>query len=392
MSEEINNWRRFLTPLALSVGAVWFISKLGPGFGSGREVVEYFVMYGKSSFWLPPLTLFITGIFYMVVLEFARVYRVHDYREFCNRLYSPYEKIGSNVYEASILINFLVLGGVIISVGATVFVEMLGILYLLACFIMALFMILLAIFGAKLVRIASSAMTFVALGSMLLLGFLCLTTATPAIKEAYSTVPTLPGKAWKGFVYAVMQTGYLAPLVSVSKPLQTRRSVVLASMSGFIMNGIIIAIMAILFVAYFPNINPVTVPWYYVFDYQGRALWMYVLYSVVLIIACVSSGATVIFSIITRFERIWIPSSNNMWKSLRLRRAAIAVVTIGICMGIAQVGLIALIAKGYYYLALAGLFIIFIPVLTIGIYKVHKKYKELPDGAKTVIEVKEWDR
>ena len=76
----------YIVPAAVFISVV-----MGGGYGTGREVVEFFTRYGLLGGLLGTVA---AACVFAVVLactyEFARVFRLYDYRSFFKKLIGPF--------------------------------------------------------------------------------------------------------------------------------------------------------------------------------------------------------------------------------------------------------------------------------------------------------------
>lgn len=145
-------------PAYISVAFVWFCTHFGGGFASGRQLIDFYVSYGWFAIFMPIITVAILTWVYSYAWDFAFVRKTFDYRTWSNEFFYPYQKILANTYEILYLLIFLTGAAVAVSSGAQVITDVIGTSYVLNSVILSVIIFLLTIYGADLVRSASTIM------------------------------------------------------------------------------------------------------------------------------------------------------------------------------------------------------------------------------------------
>jgi uncharacterized membrane protein YkvI len=120
----------------------------------------------------------------------------------------------------------------------------------------------------------------------------------------------------------------------------------------------------------YPEITKVTVPINYIFE-QMNMRWFHIIFQIVLFGTFIETGAGFIKAASDRLEGQFCTTENpRKW----IRPVSVAVcLLLGVI--VSSFGLIGLIAKGYGTITW-GFFVIYvIPIITWGIYKIHKQGK-----------------
>ena len=118
-----SSWfRRYLLP-----GFVFQSVIIAGGYGTGRELVEFFMAYGSLG-GLLSMVFVATTIWSLVNVasfEFARVFRVFDYRSFFQKLLGP----GWIIFESSYILLMLIVLAVIGATAGTMLQDGTGLPY-----------------------------------------------------------------------------------------------------------------------------------------------------------------------------------------------------------------------------------------------------------------------
>ena len=319
------------------------------------------------------LAMLIMGAAIFFGLELARLHKTHDYKSFFKKLYSPYEIVFANLWDLLYLYATL-LGTAVAIAGASDLVrQSLHIPYGIAVIIIGGIILLFTIFGAGLVRSASTAMAAFIVVALLIVTFLGIKMGAANLGNVVSQKITTAGFGkilWMALLYGAFQSVLIAPIVSVSDPLKTRKNTFMAAFYGFLINGAMLTLVCIMLLSFYPAVVKENLPVYFVTTQLGHN-WLYALYSLILFFALISTGVGLIFGAVKRFEAAWT-KENRIFKNVRIKRITICVTCLLISAGISLFGLTAIVAKGYGSLGYGAIFLNIIPLLFIAPIKIRK--------------------
>ena len=371
------NKKKIALPAAIGVAAVWFGSHAGGGFATGRQEVEFFVQFGWHSIWVGMLSMLIMGIAIYNGLEFARIHNIHDYKNLFKQLYAPYNKMLPTLWDVLYLYATLLGSGVAIAGASDLVYQSLRIPYGIAVIIIGLILLIFTVFGAGLVRSASTAMSVFIIGALLIVTILGIKMGAANLGEVVTGKASRAGFGkilWMALLYGSFQSVLIAPIVSVSEALKTRKNSFLAALFGGLINGAMLILVCIMLLSFYPAVIKENLPVYFVTNQLGHQ-WLFVLYSLILFFALISTGVGLIFGAVKRFEIVWT-RDNAIFKGLRSKRIAISLVCLLISAGISLFGLTAIVALGYSSLGYAAVFLNIIPLLVIAPVKIRKARKK----------------
>lgn len=367
---------KLTVPAAVGVAAVWFGTHAGGGFATGRQEVEFFVQYGWHSIWIGLFSMLIMGLAVYFGLELARIHQVYDYKSWIKKLFEPFDKIPALLWELLFLYAAILASGVAIAGASDLVQQSLHIPYEVAVASIGLILLLFTIFGAGLVRNASTFMSFVIITALLIVTILGIKLGSNNLSEVVSKKNTTAefGKIlWMALLYGAFPSVLIASLVSVSETLKSRKHCFQAALFGFIINGIMLILVCIMLLGFFPAIVKENLPVYFVTN-QLDHKWLFGLYSLILFFALISTGVGMIFGVVKRFETVW-KRGRGIFQNLHLRRIVISTVCMLIAAGISFFGLTAIVAVGYVSLGIFSVFINIIPLLFIAPFKIKKARK-----------------
>lgn len=354
----------------LGVASVWFAAHVGGGFATGNQTMNFFVKEGWYTLWIPILIMGIIGLVYRETMIMARNYQAFEYRTLSKKLYEPYDKVLPIVFEICyIIIVLLATGGSI--AGAAELFKAFGLSYNLGVVITGAVLFALTIFGANLIRSASSFMTIIIVVCLTLICYIGISANSGNfVKLATTSYST--GSVWEalwlGLKYAGFQATVWSIIISVCQPLKTDKEINYTTIIGFILNSIMIVLSCMMLFAWLPGTSGETLPILYICKQIGKD-WLVAVYSLVLLLAFISTGISCVFGAVARFEHlVKIP------ENITVRRGLLSLLCMVISMAISLVGLTAIVKIGYGYTGVVGIFVVIIPILTVGHIK-NKKFK-----------------
>ena len=125
--------------------------------------------------------------------------------------------------------------------------------------------------------------------------------------------------------------------------------------------------LTLLCLAYREDVTGNTLPILTICKSLGNPL-LTVLYTVALFCAFVSTAVSVVFGTIARFGKFYdkVKLPQNLWNGI------VGLIVVAVAMGAATFGLTAIVAVGYNYLGIIGIFLVAIPCLTVGTMRIRK--------------------
>lgn len=370
-----------------SVASVWFGTHVGAGFATGNQVLQYYVGYGWTAVIFPLISMGILAYVIYVIMKFARLRGLDNYADTFRELWSPHPWL-SVTFEIFYIIIILAAVAAAISGAAGLMDEFLSIetgkesASLISTVIVAAMLIVLCLFGVKLIIAAS---TVLSIGILVTAGILIavgIATRPEAVAEAFSRPLEDTGKGfWNGVViYCGFQCVSIPPMIAAAVTLN-QKGVKRSGVLGGIMNGGMLALSGLMLLGWAPDIyaaEETTYPNLFICKQIGWS-WLELVYSVLLFCAFISTCVTLIYTMILRVDKKFFVRANVHEK---IRFAAVGVVLIAICMVISFAGLTDIIKYAYGYDGYLALVFIVIPVIVIGNIKNRKYVREHPECLK----------
>ena len=355
-------FKKYLLP-----GFVFQSVVIAGGYGTGREIVEYFLKHGPLGGLLGMVlvTTLMWSLILAVTFEFSRVFRAYDYRSFFIHLLGRYWFVFEILY---LILLFLVLA-VIGSAAGVLLRDNFGLPYTVGVLIMLSAIGFLTFKGSSAIEkflSGWSMVLYLVYGAFLVLA---LVKFGPQIQKNFTEAAVTPGWPVSGFKYALYNLGIIPAVPFCLSHIETRKEALWAGIAG----GIIGILPGILFfvavVSYYPSVLPVEVPAVFVLQKAGFP-FLLITFQVVLFGTLIETGTGFIHAVNERIQ------SGLKARGREFSRALRPLVSVGLLLcglAISKFGLIALIAKGYGSISWGFFAVFIIPLLTVGLYKLRLK-------------------
>jgi len=358
-------FRKYLLP-----GLIFQSVVIAGGYGTGRELVEFFLSYGPLSGLLAMLL--VSTVIWSAVcaasFEFARTFRSYDYRSFFTRLLGR----GWVLYEICYLIFLAIVLAVIAAAAGSILQETFRLPYAVGV------LGIMAAVGFLVFKGSSTITRVLAFWSLVLyVVYLIVFVASfaefgPSIHAAFTTGALQAGWVRGGVEYAAYNLAIIPIILFALGAADTRRQAVGAGLLA----GPIAIVPGFLFYvamsAHYPAIVERAVPANFLLEALGsRPLQL--AFQIVLFGTLIETGTGMIHGVNERIAATYSEKGREMPDWLR---PVVALLLLIAGSALASFGLIGLIAKGYGTLTWLFLAIFVIPILTRGVYLIRAADRE----------------
>jgi uncharacterized membrane protein YkvI len=354
-------FRRYLLP-----GFVFQSIMIAGGYGTGRELVEFFMRYGPGGGLLGmllPSTIVVSSTS-MVSYELARTFRVYDYRKFFQHLLGR----GWWLYEISYLITVLLILAVIGSAAGTFLLETFGLPDLVGSIGLLVAVGVLVFKGTTTIEKFLTGWSFVLYATYIVFFAWALVSFGGSIGAALATGEARPGWVLSGLRYGALQVFLVPAILFATRHIERRRE---ALWAGALTGPIAIIPGLLFFIAMagqYPEILERPVPANYLLELLGSRAFQ-ITFQVVLFGTLIETGTGLIHAFNERIAGVFSLGGTAMPSLLR---PAIAVGLLIAGSLLSRFGLVELIAKGYGAMTWISLAVVVVPVLTIGVVKLRR--------------------
>lgn len=354
-------FRRYLLP-----GLVFQSMCIAGGYGTGRELVEFFLNFGTVGGYLGMvIATIVVSLVCMVGYELARITRTYDYRSFLRILLGP----AWIVYELAYIVTILLILAVLGSATGAIFTETFGLPPMFGTVLLLFSIALLAFLGSRVIEGVMSFWSFVLYALYIAVFALSIKLFGPVIAEKLQAGTAEPGWMSSGIRYGAMQLGLLPAILFATMHIEKRKEALIAGA----LTGPLLMIPAALFfaalVANYPDILQRPVPMNHILETLGSPVLLY-LFPIVLIGTFIETGTGMIHALNERIATAFTASGRHLHNWIR---PLIAVVLIITAILMSRWGIIDLIAVGYNFMAWVFVLVVVVPVLTIGLWKLLRQ-------------------
>lgn len=362
----MDNRKKSTFMVMFAVASVWFGTHVGGGFATGNQTVQFFVGFGFPSFFLPFLAILLIGWCYYNAAVMAKNHKLYRYDELAEELYAPFSIVGKLFFDIAFTVLVAVGTGIAIAGSGSLLKQQFNLNYYVGIVLTGVIFFLLTIFGAGVVKKASTTITILILVCLSMLLIPGLISGTQGIADAFASrsIPegkSLLGAVWSACQYVGLQTLAVGAVISASGELNSTKKCMGMFIIGTIINGVMIALSAMMIIGYISGM-------------EGEQLVLPILtiakqlnipaiewaYTLILFLAFISTGVGIIFGLVTRLENVIFPSID-----LSKRRMIISIVAMLISVLLSVFGLTKLVAVGYRWLGRVSIFALVIPLAVI---------------------------
>lgn len=376
-------------PLAIGISFVAFTTQFGGGFASGAQIYQYFINYGIWTLVLPVLAQGLLAFFFWYGLRYAYRNKTYDYRSFSDKFYGKTSVVFSNLYEITYLILIATATSAAFATGGSTINELLHIPYWICTLLVGIFIFVIALYGTNLVRKAASTLSV-----LIIIGLLVVlipnivaqwdAIAATASRFAGGEVPV--GSSETGAFgsalmrcmrYFLFQLPSIGLMYQHTEPLTDEKQVTRSAIYMFIVNTVamLLSVVGLMAIAFLPELEGANIPMLILVQKGVGSAVLTPIISILIVLGSVSTGVNMIAGIVTRtvnaVERR-MPAETRESRHTLLSAATSLVFTVAV-WGVSQVGLMAIIIKGYGYLGIAGLISVAIPFMVHMVYSNVKK-------------------
>jgi len=354
-------FQRLLLP-----GLIFQSINIAGGYGTGRELVEFFLQYGPVGGLLGLLlpATFAISLASMIAFELARLTRTYDYRRFLQQLLGR----AWFVYEIAYLVSVSLILAVVGAAVGSVTLESLNIPGYVGTITLLVAIAFLAFKGSRVIEGVMSAWSFVLyavyvgvfVASMLAFG--------PAMGDALQHHVAIDGWLLSGLRYGALQLAMLPAILFATTYIETRRDALIAGA----LTGPLFLLPAIMFLLammpHYPEVLARPVPLSYVLQVLDSPL-LSIAFPIVLVGTFIETGTGLIHAFNERLDN----ALRGVGRQLPAAwRAGTAILLLCVALLMSRFGLIDLIAIGYGALTWVFLLVFVLPLFTVGLWKVSQ--------------------
>lgn len=358
-------YRKYLLP-----GFVFQSIVIGGGYGTGRELVEFFLTEGPAGGYLGMLVATLVWSFFLALgFELARLGRHYDYRTYLNALLGR----GWMAFEVLYVLQVILTTAVVGSASGELLHATLGWPRLAGTLIMVALVAVLTYYGSGLIE------RFFAVWSLGLyavyVALIVFVWRQSGGVISHNAGLWTDGSSWllAGVRYAAYNLGALPAMLFALRHLEHRRE----AFGAGALAGVIAMAPGVLvytaFLAHYPGITSEAIPANFVLS-GLKMPWFQILFQIILFGTFIETGTGLIHGFNERVAGVLAERGREM--SHRHRLAIAGGLLVGAIWLADRFGLIALISRGYG-LTTWGFWILFLlPILVVGSRRIFRRQPE----------------
>ena len=353
-------FRKYVLP-----GLVFQSLTIGGGYGTGRELVEFFLRYGPLGGLLAMvLATSIWCVVCAITFELARTTGSFDYRSLARQLLGR----GWVLYELCYLAMMVLILAVIAASAGSILEEVFFLPYYVGVVGVVASVGVLVFKGSGAIERFLSVWSFVLYANFIVFFAWSLSSFGEDVVSRLGEGEALPGWLVGGLKYGANNVGVVPAVLFCARHLETRRE----ALSAGLLAGPLAIVPGLFFylamVGQYPAVLEETVPSNYILGILGSRTFQ-LIYQVVLLGTLLETGTAMIHAFNERIEKALAEHGRAMPQYLRPAVAAVLLMATSV---LARFGLVDLIGRGYGTIAWGFLLLFVIPVLTVGAYKVAR--------------------
>lgn len=344
-------------------GLVFQSVVIAGGYGTGRELVEFFLSQGPRGALLGiAVATVVWSAVGMATFEFARRARAWDYRAFMQALMGP----GSILYEIAYLGMLLLVLAVVAAAAGEIVRDTFGLPYATGVVIMMALVGYLTLRGSELIERFLTVWSLLLYVTYAVFAGWTLLRFGPEMRATLAAEPAGDGWAVSGLRYAAYNIGILPAVLFT---LRDHKSSKITLAAGALVGPLAILpglLFTVALLSAWPGVLDDAVPAATVLDALGSRGFTLV-FQIVLLGTLVETGTGLIHAVNERVAHA-VEARGRPFPDWG--RSAVAVVLLALGSALASFGLVALIARGYGAMTWIFLLVFVLPVLTLGTWRI----------------------
>ena len=361
--------------IGLALGSTWFGTHCGSGFATGAQTNSFFVVFGAWGLITPIVATAVMAVVAYFTWKFCYTFKTYNYREFSDALFKPYDKIFSNIYEILFLALMTMGMGSVFAGGGQLVSQVLNLPYMMGVLILSACVFILTIFGSKVLLNSAAILSIILVGTITVVSVAGIAQNFDVFTRVvgnWETQGSLADALWAALFYGAFQCIVLGATIAVTDSLKSDDDTKAGTWLGTLMNGAMMLILPMMLLCFYPGVTKEILPVLSAIQLTGIP-FLTEAYSLMLFLAFVTTGISLIFSIVKRFEKY----GASFVPKVQTRRIIYSIMFLVISFLISIAGLVAIVSKGYYAIGLLAFPCVVIPTLVVAPIKIRRKRAEL---------------
>jgi uncharacterized membrane protein YkvI len=343
---------------------------IGGGYATGRELATFFLPSGPlGGLYGMLLSMLIWSVVCAVTFVFALQTRSLDYRTFFRHLLGPLWP----VFEVAFALAMVVILAVYAAAAGAIGEALLGWPPFAGSLLLVVGIIVISAFGNEGVERLFKYVTYFLYTTYVLFVLLSLTHFGGRILAAFDTPVATTGWATGGLMYAGYNIFGAVVILPVVRHMTGRRDALIAGLLAGPMAMAPAILFFICMVAYYPQITAAPLPSDFLLERLNIPVFR-ALFQIMIFAAVLESATGGIHAINERVAHAYQEARGRVLSTSARLAVACAVLVVAVFVA-TRFGLVALIASGYSWLAVAILTTYVLPLLTVGLWRIFRRHE-----------------
>ncbi len=363
-------------------GIVFQSVLIGGGYATGREIVAFGAKFGALGWWSIFAIFFGFSLVSALTYEFARIYRVYDYKNWIKQLIGGFWPL----FDILFMVMAILVIAIVASATGAIVRDFLGWPNWLGVLIVIAIVGMLNYYGRHMIEKFKTYGTGILYLGYIVFAGIVLTTKWGAIQEVFATGNTsymdsvsIGAVLWAGILYVAYNLVCMpATMFTLDRQTERKHAIWAGIITGLLATiPFILTYLAVM--GFYPDetVMGAEVPWLQMLKTSGGT-WVTILFTLVVGWTLIETCTGLIHAITDRVDanlkelgKAGLSQQQNVYLSLGILIASLV---------LSKVGIIDLVAKGYTYMAYGFLVLFVLPLLTIGVVRIVNKDKYISGG------------
>ena len=333
---------------------------IGGGYGTGRELVEFFLTAGPVAGLMNMVTATIIWSFVLAIcFELARSGRNYEYRSFIKILLGK----AWTIYEVLYLIGLILVVSVMGSASGEIIHDIFGIPNILGIVIMMGLVCLIVFYGSSLIEKLFSFWSIILYSVFVIMFIAVFFRFSDTIGMSFYKQPSDTSWIIGGLKYSAYNIGLAPAILFCVRHIETRKEAIISGLVAGLIGMIPAFLMFLAMLSQYPKILDASVPVNIILNALGWNSLKFI-FQIVLFGTFIETGVGLIHGFNERIVAVYPQLTNKS-------RLVIGIILLITSIFAANfIGLVGLISKGYGTLTWGYLIVFVIPALTIGLWRI----------------------
>ena len=345
---------------------VWLSVVFGAATGTGREIAEFMVPAGAwgGIVTISVITLvYITGFF--LCFELSRLFKAYDYQLLSAQLLGKFWP----AYEVAVLLAMILSLAIVSTASGEIFFARFQLPRLWGVVGMLSIVILFTYYGRVFIEKTMALTSMLLIVTFIVIGTQVIGSDDLAVADTFATSEVHFRGVSNGLIYSVVIVALMPLILYAGRGIRSRGESMIAALCTGITGALPLFFLHTIFSPGHPEILDAEMPTFWLLESISPD-WFIDIVTIVLFVMIVQTGVGMMQGFIERMDS-WYSKHHDVSLS-PFWHAVLSCVTLAISLLLSTVGFIDLVRNSYWLLFYFFILVFWIPLMTVGVYKVYK--------------------